>query len=45
MNKAGKATSVRGTYNYTWETTAGLGQTTFMKKTDNFINATGAPRN
>ncbi len=52
-NKAGKNTSVRGTYNYTWQTTAGHGGTkpngsttgtTFMKKTDNFINATGAPR-
>ena len=52
-NKNGKATSVRGTYSYTWETTAGHGGTTgsgkatgttFMRKTDSFIQATGAPR-
>lgn len=53
-NAAGKNTGVRGTYNYTWQTTAGHGGTrsngsvtgsTFMKKTDAFIRATGAPRN
>jgi RHS repeat-associated protein len=43
-NSKGKATGVRGTYNYTWESTAAHGGTTFMKKTDKFINATGAPR-
>ncbi|NHN28180.1 RHS repeat-associated core domain-containing protein, partial [Flavobacterium jejuense] len=53
-DKNRKKTAVRGTYNYTWETTAGYSgkhpkynrQTgsTFMKKTNNFINATGAPR-
>ncbi len=36
--------SVRGTYNYTWQTTAGYGGTTFMKKTDEYIKATGSPR-
>jgi hypothetical protein len=49
----GRKTSVRGTYSYTWETTAGYGGnkgngavtgTTFMKKTNNFIKATGTPR-
>jgi RHS repeat-associated protein len=36
--------SYRGTYSYTWQTTAAFGGTTFMKKTDKFIIATGAPR-
>lgn len=35
---------VRGTYSYTWETTGAQGGTTFMKKTNAFIKATGAPR-
>jgi len=39
-----KDKSFRGTYNYTYKTTAGYGGTTFMKKTDEFIKATGAPR-
>lgn len=43
-NKQGKATAVRGTYSYTWQTTAAQGQTTFMKKTASFLQATGAPR-
>ncbi len=52
-NSAGKNTGIRGSYNYTWQTTAGHGGTksngsktgtTFMKKTSNFVNATGAPR-
>ena len=33
--------NVRGTYNYTYESTAGFGKTTFMKYTQKFINATG----
>ncbi len=43
-NKSGKATGVRGNYSYTWETTAAQGGTTFMKKTQAFIKATGAPK-
>ncbi len=44
VNASGKATGIRGTYSYTWQTTAAFGQTTFLKKTDDFIKATGAPR-
>jgi RHS repeat-associated protein len=44
LNASGKATRTRGTYSYTWQTTADFGQTTFLKKTDDFIKATGAPR-
>ena len=49
----GKKTSERGTYSYTWETTAAHGGTkpsgsktgsTFMKKTAAFLHATAAPR-
>jgi RHS repeat-associated protein len=49
----GRKTSVRGTYSYIWETTAGYGGkksngaitgTTFMKKTKSFLKATRAPR-
>jgi len=43
-NKSGKATGVRGSYSYTWETTGSQGSTTFMKKTNSFIKAYGAPR-
>jgi hypothetical protein len=52
-NKSGKKTSVRGTYSYTWETTAAHGTvmpngsisgTTFMRKTDAYIKATRSPR-
>jgi hypothetical protein len=52
-NKKGVATAARGTYSYTWQTTAAYGGTkpngtrtgtTFMRKTDAFIQATGAPR-
>jgi len=35
---------VRGTYSYTWESTEASGGTTFMRKTNAFIKATGAPR-
>ncbi|MBX7151964.1 RHS repeat-associated core domain-containing protein [bacterium] len=49
---SGKVTGTRGTWNYTWETTAAFGGTvngnttgsTFMRKTNDFIKATGAPR-
>ena len=34
----------RGSYSYTWETTGAFGGTTFMKKTEAFIKATGAPK-
>ncbi|WP_320055152.1 RHS repeat-associated core domain-containing protein [Neolewinella lacunae] len=40
----GRATGERGSYSYTWETTAAHGESTFMKKTAAFLNATGAPR-
>lgn len=43
-NKSGKQTGVRGSYSYTWETTGSQGGTTYMKKTNSFIKATGAPR-
>ncbi len=43
-DKKGNATSIRGSYSYTWQTTAISGGTTFMKKTDKFIKATAAPR-
>lgn len=52
-NKKGVQSGVRGTYSYTWQSTAAYGGTkpdgtrtgtTFMKKTDAFIQATGAPR-
>ena len=33
--------NARGTYNYTYESTAGFGKTTFMKYTQKFINAAG----
>ncbi len=40
-NSSGKATGVRGSYSYRWETTAAHGGTTFMKKTNSFIKASG----
>ncbi len=43
-NSQGQATGTRGSYNYTWQTTAARGETTFMKKTSNFLNATAGPR-
>ena len=53
-NKSGVNTNVvRGTYSYTWQTTAAYGTTlgngtvtgtTFMRKTDDFINAAVAPQ-
>jgi RHS repeat-associated protein len=53
VDKNGKQLGVRGTYSYTWQSTAAYGGTspngtrtgtTFMKKTDAYITATGAPR-
>ncbi len=43
-SSANPTTTDRGSYNYTWQTTAGHGQTMFSRKTNEFINATGAPR-
>ncbi len=43
-NKKGVATGARGTYSYTWQTTAAFGGTTFMKKKDDYLKATGSPR-
>ncbi len=43
-NSSGKATGVRGSYSYRWETTAAHGGTTFMKKTNSFIKESGERR-
>jgi len=40
-DKKGKATKVRGTYTYTYETTAAWGGTIFSKKTSEYLKATG----
>jgi RHS repeat-associated protein len=36
-----KKLKIRGSYSYTYESTAGYGKTTFMKKTTNYMSATG----
>jgi hypothetical protein len=41
LNSNGKRLGVRGTYSYTYESTAGYGNTTFMRKTMNYMRATG----